>query len=140
MAGTIPASIRRTTPAKWLIVPRLIAALPLTVFGAFHLTGMTPLMQILERASIPLPGVNYYVAPLVMVAAGLSLGFGYYARVGAVLGAVAMIVAAYSKLVITEWPGSMEPPLALPIVVFAACAVVLVLGAGAWSADHRSRL
>jgi hypothetical protein len=49
-----------------------------------------------------------------------------------------MIVAAYSKLVITEWPGPVEPPLALPLVVLAACAVVLVVGAGAWSLDGRA--
>ena len=57
---------------------------------------------------------------------------------GAILGATAMVVAAYSKLVIEEWPGSVEPPLALPIVVFAACGTVLWLGAGAWSADRRA--
>jgi len=131
-------SLRHTGAQRWLIVPRLIAALPLAVFGLFHLTGMSPLMQILERAGIPFPSINFYVAPLVMVIAGLSLGAGFYARVGAILGATAMVVAAYSKLVIEEWPGSVEPPLALPIVVFAACGTVLWLGAGAWSADRRA--
>jgi len=131
-------SIRETGSQRWLIVPRVVAALPLAGFGSFHLTGMTPLMQILERAGIPFPMLNYYVAPIVMVIAGLSLGFGVYARVGAMLGGVAMIVAAYSKIVIEEWPGDIEPPLALPIIVFAACATVLWKGAGAWSTDRRA--
>ncbi|HEY6553936.1 MAG TPA: DoxX family protein [Vicinamibacteria bacterium] len=131
-------SLRHAGAQRWLIVPRLIAAFPLAVFGLFHLTGMSPLMQILERAGIPFPSINFYLAPLVMVIAGVSLGAGFYARVGAILGATAMVVAAFSKLVIEEWPGSVEPPLALPIVVFAACGTVLWLGAGAWSADRRA--
>ncbi len=135
MTGSCP--IRATGTQRWTIVPRLLAMLPLAGFGAFHMTGMTPLMEILTRASIPLPGINYYVAPLVMVVAGLSLGLGFFARIGAVLGMGAMAVATYSKMVITEWPGSIEPPIALPVVVFVACGLVLWKGAGAWSVDRR---
>lgn len=130
--------LRQTGPAKWPLVPRLIAALPLAGFGSFHLTGLTPLRKILELASIPFASLNYYLAPILMVLAGLSMGFGFHARLGALLGIGAMVVAAYSKLVITEWPGPIEPPLALPIVVMAACLVVLVVGAGAWSLDRRA--
>lgn len=131
-------TLRRTASEKWLIVPRLVAALPLTVFGAFHLTGMSPMMEILIRAGIPWPGLNFYLGPLFMVIAGLSMGLGFYARIGAILGAGAMVVATYSKLVIEEWPGPMEPPLALPLVVLAACLILLVKGAGAWSYDVRA--
>ncbi len=130
--------LRKTGPDKWLIVPRLVAALPLTVFGAFHLTGMSPMMQILIRAGIPWPELNFYLGPIVMVVAGLSMGFGCYARLGAVLGSCAMLVATYSKLVIEEWPGPMQPPLALPLVVLAACLVILVKGAGNWSCDRKA--
>ena len=130
--------LRQTTPDKWLIIPRLIAALPLAGFGSFHLTGMTPLMQILEGSGIPFPQVNYFLAPFFMVVAGLSMGLGYYARTGAVIGSFAMLVAAYSKLVIEQWPGPMEPPLALPLVVLAACLVILVKGAGNWSLDRKA--
>lgn len=130
--------LRRTSPIKWLLIPRLIAATPLFVFGAFHLTGRSPLMEILRRAEIPFPEINFYVAPLFMVVAGLSLGLGLYARIGAIIGCGAMVVAAYSKLVIEEWPGPMEIPLALPLVVLAACLAVLVKGAGAWSRDLRA--
>ena len=131
-------SLRRTGAAKWPVAPRLVAALPLAGFGSFHLTGMTPLMEILQLAGIPFPSLNYFLAPVLMVAAGLSLGFGFYARLGAALGTGAMVVAAYSKVVITEWPGPVEPPLALPLVVMAACLIVLVVGAGGWSMDHRA--
>jgi uncharacterized membrane protein YphA (DoxX/SURF4 family) len=130
--------IRQTGPEKWLLVPRLIVALPLAGFGSFHLTGMTPLMQILEGAGIPFPEVNYFLAPVLMVVAGLSVGLGFYARVGAVIGSLAMLVAAYSKLAIDQWPGPVQPPLALPLVVLAACLVILVKGAGNWSLDRKT--
>jgi uncharacterized membrane protein YphA (DoxX/SURF4 family) len=86
-------------------------------------------------ASIPFPEINFYLAPVVMVLSGLSMGTGFYARVGALAGALAMLVAAYSKLVIEEWPGPMEIPMALPLVVLAACVTILIKGPGAWSAD-----
>ena len=129
------STLRKTTPSKWILAPRLIAALPLFVFGSFHLTGMSPLLEILKRAGIPFPEVNFYLAPVFMVVAGLSLGIGYYARIGALIGSFAMIVATYSKFVIEDWPGPMEIPLALPLVVLAGCLVVLIKGPGAWSAD-----
>jgi uncharacterized membrane protein YphA (DoxX/SURF4 family) len=131
-------ALRQTGAARWPIAPRLVAALPLAGFGSFHLTGMTPLMEILELAGIPLPSLNYFLAPVMMAIAGLSLGLGFYARIGAILGSGAMVVAAYSKLVITDWPGPVEPPLALPLVVLAACLIVLAVGAGAWSLDRRA--
>ena len=130
--------LRKTGEARWVLIPRLIAALPLTVFGAFHLTGMTPLMEIMARAGIPFAGVNYFLAPAVMVVSGMSLGLGYFARVGAVVAMITMLVATYSKIVIEDWPGPMEPPLALPIVVLLACVALLVYGAGKWSADLRA--
>jgi uncharacterized membrane protein YphA (DoxX/SURF4 family) len=130
--------LRKTSPAKWILAPRLIAALPLLVFGSFHLTGMSPLLEILRRAGIPFPEINFYLAPIFMVVSGLSMGIGFYARIGALIGSGAMVVAAYSKLVIEEWPGPMEIPLLLPLVVLAGCVVVLVKGPGAWSSDLKA--
>ena len=132
------SALRKTTPAKWILAPRLIAALPLFVFGSFHLTGMSPLLEILRRAEIPFPEINFYLAPVFMVVSGLSLGVGFYARIGALIGSGAMLVATYSKPVIEEWPGPMEIPLALPLVVLAGCLIVLIKGPGAWSADLKA--
>ena len=131
--------LRKTSPAKWILAPRLIAALPLLVFGSFHLTGMSPLLEILRRAGIPFPEINFYLAPIFMVVSGLSMGIGFYARIGALVGCFAMLVATYCKLVIEEWPGPMEIPLLLPLVVLAGCGVVLVKGPGAWSSDLKAR-
>ncbi len=130
--------LRQTSPAKWILAPRLIVALPLVVFGSFHLTGRSPLLEILRRAEIPFPELNLYLAPIIMVVSGLSIGIGFYARIGAMLGCLAMLVATYSKFVIEEWPGPMEIPLLLPLVVLAGCLVVLVKGPGAWSSDLKA--
>ena len=130
--------LRKTSPAQWIRAPRLIAALPLVVFGSFHLTGRSPLLEILRRADIPFPEVNLYLAPIFMVVSGLSMGIGFYARIGALIGSAAMVVATYSKLVIEEWPGPMEIPLLLPLVVLAGCMAVLVKGPGAWSSDLKA--
>jgi len=130
--------LRQTSPAKWILAPRLIVALPLVVFGSFHLTGRSPLLEILRRAEIPFPEANLYLAPIFMVLSGLLMGIGFYARIGAVIGSLAMVVATYSKLVIEEWPGPMEIPLLLPLVVLAGCGVVLVKGPGAWSSDLKA--
>ena len=73
-----------------------------------------------------------------MVVSGLSVGIGFYARIGALIASAAMVVATYSKLVIEEWPGPMEIPLLLPLVVLAGCMVVLVKGPGAWSSDLKA--
>ena len=132
------SNLRKTSPAKWIMAPRLIAALPLVVFGSFHLTGRSPLLEILRRAEIPFPEANLYLAPIFMVMSGLSMGIGFYARIGALIGSLAMVVATYSKLVIEEWPGPMEIPLLLPLVVLAGCLVVLVKGPGAWSSDLKA--
>jgi uncharacterized membrane protein YphA (DoxX/SURF4 family) len=130
--------LRKTEGVRWLIIPRLVAALPLVVFGSFHLTGRSPLLEILRRADIPFPYINFYVAPVVMVLSGLSMGIGFHARIGALAASFAMLVAAYSKLVIEEWPGPMEIPILLPLVVLAACLAILVKGPGAWSADLKA--
>ena len=137
MASMNIDSLRKTGREKWLMIPRMIVALPLVVFGSFHLTGRSPLMEILLRADVPWPELNFYLAPVFMVVSGLSVGLGFYARLGAIIAAFAMLVATYSKLVIEEWPGPMEPPIALPLVVLAACLIVLIKGAGAWSLDRR---
>jgi uncharacterized membrane protein YphA (DoxX/SURF4 family) len=63
---------------------------------------------------------------------------GLYARLGALLALPAMAVAVYAHLAIDTWPNSAgEPPILLPILVFACASYVLLRGAGAWSVDSR---
>ncbi len=48
------SNIRATRPTKEVIVFRLIAGLPLVLFGTMHLIGAPRMRPILEAANIPL--------------------------------------------------------------------------------------
>ncbi len=124
----------RTGPLKAMIVPRVLAGLPLVGLNLMHLTGAAPLRPILEGAGIPLPGLNAVVAPVFGLLAGLMLLSGGLARVGGVIAIGTMSAAVYTHLV-HDWTD--EPPVALPIVVMLAAAVVVWKGAGAWSVDRK---
>jgi putative oxidoreductase len=125
-----------------LLIPRVVAGVPLLGIGLMHLLdpalGMRPLV---EAAGIPLAAV---VAPLAVgaeILAGVSLLIGLQARIGALVAIVTMLTAAYSHLAIDVWPNGAEnePPLMLPIVVGVAAGVVASRGAGRWSFDARRR-
>ncbi len=128
--------IRETKPAKEVIVFRLIAGLPLVLFGTMHLIGSPPMRPILEAANIPLPGLNAVFAPIVQVLAGLLLLSGAFARVGALLAAPTMVVALYSHAV-ADWDDEPTPLIAVAVLV---CSLyVLWRGAGAWSLDAKAQ-
>jgi uncharacterized membrane protein YphA (DoxX/SURF4 family) len=129
------AALRRTRPIKHMLIPRLIAGLPLVGIAAMHLVGAAPMKPILEAAKIPLPDLNAVVAPIVEIVAGLLILSGAFARIGAVLACGTMAVAIYSHMV-ADWPD--EPPIILPIAVLLAALYVLWRGGGAWSVDART--
>ena len=133
--------LRKTTGCKHIIAPRLIAGLPLLGIGMMHITGMQPMRPILEGASIPLPGLNAMVAPVVEIVAGLILLSGAFTRIGAAMAMGTMTVALYTHLKFVptdacEWGD--EPSIVMPLAVFACAAYVLWRGGGAWSVDQRA--
>lgn len=130
---------------RWAIAPRVIAGLPLLVFGVMHLSGAAPMRPILEAAGMPMPEVGAVVAPIVQVVGGLSLISGAFARIGALLAIGSMLGAIYAHLQIPSdgWPesngGPQEPPLIYLAVAIALLSLVtLVVGAGRWSIDARA--
>jgi uncharacterized membrane protein YphA (DoxX/SURF4 family) len=67
---------------------------------------------------------------------GLLLLSGFFARVGGILGIATMVPAILTTIRLANLiDAPMVPPLPLPIMVFVASTVVLVLGGGAWSVD-----
>ena len=144
--------IRKTCGCKHLIVPRLLAGLPLTAFGVMHLTGMMPMRPLLEAAGLPAPGLMAIVAPLAQLVAGLLLLSGAFARIGGLvaIGTMAGAIMTHVKIPNDQWPipttdatqGPWPEPTFMMYLAFviALCGVyVLVRGAGAWSIDSRSR-
>lgn len=140
-------AIQRTSDAKWPIVPRLLAGVPLVIAGLLHVVGATPVEPLLVKAGFPGPGVLAIVAPLAQVVAGVLLCAGWMTRPGAIVGAAVMFgaLAVHFMIPDNQWP---QPDSGLPgpepvgglvmaFVLVAVCGVAAVFGGGRWSADRR---
>jgi uncharacterized membrane protein YphA (DoxX/SURF4 family) len=142
----------QTKPSKAIALLRIIAGLPLVLFGIMHLTGAAPMQPLVEAAGLAFPALTAIVAPLVQVLAGLLLLIGAGARLGAVMGMIVSLGGLITNLKIPndQWPTPSEidpsimvmgtepaflTPLAIAIILFSA--IVLKFGAGAWSVDHK---
>ena len=140
-------SIVSTGGSRIVGVLRILAGLPLVVFGAMHLIGVTPMGPLVEAAGMHMPDLAAIVAPVTQVVAGALLAIGLLARVGA-LGAIGVMLGAiytHWKIPSDAWPVPVEGAphtepqallyLAIGIVVVGL--IVLWRGAGAWSVDAR---
>jgi putative oxidoreductase len=132
---------RATTAGWYLLIARVVAAVPLLGIGLAHVfVAEAPMRPLVEAAGFPAAGLVTPVGVAVEIAAGLALLLGLWVRVSGVLAAATMVGALYAHLVIDVWPNGAEnePPLALPILVGLAAALVAWRGAGRWSLDGRS--
>jgi uncharacterized membrane protein YphA (DoxX/SURF4 family) len=142
-------AITKTTGSKLLLIPRVLAGLPMLGFGMMHFVKPEHFREILLASGIPMVNVNLYAAPVALVIGAVLLLLGLFARVGGLFGIATMAVAIYSTVVLsgmavadlpaglTEVPG--VPPLPLPIVVIVASLIVIVRGAGHWSMDWKNQ-
>jgi uncharacterized membrane protein YphA (DoxX/SURF4 family) len=130
--------IRHTTPRKIILLPRLLAGVPLVVFSAMHFMNQEHFRDILSAADMPMVDLSVWAASSAEMLGGMLLLSGFYARVGGILGIATMVPAILTTVRLAGLPDApMVPPLPLPIMVLVASTVVLVLGGGAWSADAR---
>jgi uncharacterized membrane protein YphA (DoxX/SURF4 family) len=139
----------KATNSKYLIVPRLLAGLPLLGFGVMHFIKPEHMRDILIASGIPMVELNVYAAPAAEIVAGVMLLLGCCSRVGGILGAATMLPAIYSTVVLSKMtvdtlPGGLTevpfvPPLPLPIVVLVCSLVVVGLGSGPWSVGSCKR-
>jgi uncharacterized membrane protein YphA (DoxX/SURF4 family) len=142
-------AITKTTDNKLLIVPRILAGLPMLGFGVMHFVKPDHFREIMIASGIPIVELNLYAAPAALVIGGVLLLLGLFSRVGGLLGIATMAVAIYSTVILSgmtvaDLPGGLTeipkvPPLPLPVVVTVASLVVLVLGGGAWSLDWKNQ-
>ncbi|MGH2394225.1 MAG: DoxX family protein [Candidatus Limnocylindria bacterium] len=138
-------ALQRTTPYRFMVLPRLVAGLPLLFFGVKHVLDPDPFRAILIASGLPLVELNVIAAPLAECVAAALLLSGFLARLGGVLGVVTMLPAIYATLTLkgldpAHLPAGLTqvpfvPPLPLPVVVLLSALAVLILGAGAWSVD-----
>jgi putative oxidoreductase len=134
-------SIRATHPYRHLILPRVVAGVPMFGIGLAHVfVPEAPMRPLVDAAGFPLPALVSPLGVTVLIVAGVSLLLGAWARVGAVLAIPVMLGAIFAHVVIDVWPNGAEnePPLGLPIAVLLAAAYVAWQGAGRWSLDRRA--
>jgi uncharacterized membrane protein YphA (DoxX/SURF4 family) len=128
--------LQQTTPRKIILLPRLLAGVPLVVFSAMHLMNPQHFRAILTASGVPMVEVNVWAASSAEMLGGVLILTGFFARIGGLLGVGTMVPAILTTVRLASLPDSpMVPPLPLPIMVLVASAVVLVLGGGAWSGD-----
>jgi uncharacterized membrane protein YphA (DoxX/SURF4 family) len=130
--------LRQTTSRKIILLPRLLAGVPLVVFSTMHFMNPQHFRHILTAGGVPMVEVNVWAASSAEMLGGVLLLTGFFARVGGILGMATMVPAILTTIRLaglTDAP--MVPPLPLPMLVLVASAVVLVLGGGAWSMDGR---
>lgn len=130
--------LRATPPLRHLLLPRLVAGVPLLGIGISHIVvDEAPMRPLVEAAGFPFAAVVSPVGVAVEIVAGILLLLGLWARIGAALAIPTMLGAVYSHLVIDVWPNGPEnePPIALPVAVALCAGYVLWRGAGRWSLD-----
>ena len=141
--------ITKTTNSKLLLIPRLLAGLPMLGFGMIHFVKPDHFRDILLASGIPMVNVNLYAAPIALVIGAVLLLLGRFARVGGLFGIATMAVAIYSTVILSgmavaDLPTGLTevpkvPPLPLPVVVTVASLIVLVRGGGHWSLDLKNQ-
>lgn len=140
-------TLQRTGDLRWLIVPRLLAGVCLTLGALLNLAGAAPLEPIARAAGFPAPSTLALVIAIAELLAGLALTFGLLTRPAGVLGSLTMLVAIASHFRIPDdrWPqgtsGALGPeplaPFLLAWLVLGACVLVTIRGGGRWSLDRR---
>lgn len=139
------ARIRSTSNSRLAASLRLTLALLFVMTGAMKL--LVPMLadawsgQLLA-ADIPLYTISRWSVPLLEIAVGLALGFGFVVRVTGLVVIGIMIVATYVHLVVDDpalFPLQPNAPV-IPVVVIAVSSYLIWRGAGAWSLDLRKSL
>lgn len=90
-------------------------------------------------ASIPFHGFNLYTFPVVEMVLGITLFFGFHARLSAMIAAVTMVVATYVHVAVDDpslFPLQPVEPIG-PLLLLVMLLYLIVKGAGAWSIDFR---
>lgn len=132
--------VRATRAYRHVLLPRIVAGVPLLGIGLAHaVMPEAPMLPLVQAAGFPFAAVLAPISVAIEIIAGLALLLGFWARIAGLLAVPVMLGAVYAHLVIDVWPNGSEnePPLALPIAVLLGAAYVVWRGAGRWSLDRR---
>jgi uncharacterized membrane protein YphA (DoxX/SURF4 family) len=138
--------LRPTLRWKSLILPRLVAALPLIGFGLLHFLYPEKFRSLMQVSGFPFVEINMILAPAAEILGGVLLLFGLFGRIGGVLGVATMVPAVLATLAVRGMtpqtlpegvpPEVLQiPPLPIPIVVLACSLLIALVGSGRYSID-----
>lgn len=145
-------ALTKTTDQQHIIILRVIAGVPLFLFGIMHLVGAMPMRPLIEAAGLPMPGITAIVAPLAQIIAGVLLLSGAFARIGGVIAIGTMLgaIITHIKIPNDQWPtpSKIDPSIMAPgaeptfmlgiaAVVILGSVYVIFKGAGPMSVDAR---
>ena len=134
--------LRRTSGEKIAGVLRIL--LGLIFFMAGILKVVVPFLGQaftgqLIAAGIPLRGLVVFTFPIVEMALGILLVFGFHTRLSAAAAALSMVVATYVHLAVEDpslFPLQPVEPVG-PLVLLVMALYLVWKGGGAWSIDHK---
>ncbi|QVL55388.1 MAG: DoxX family protein [Simkaniaceae bacterium] len=128
---------------------RLIAGVVFLFFGILHLIHPENFKNILIATEIPMIHFNLLFVPIVEAVVGILFLLGLFTRLAGIVGVITMGIATWSTLAlmkltpqtlpdgIKEVPFS--PPVFIPIIIGVFSLYLLIMGAGAWGIDSRSK-
>src|SRR5262249_12301774 len=90
--------LRQTKLRKIMLLPRLLAGIPLVAFSAMHFMNPEHFRNILTAAGVPMVELNVWAASSSEMLGGLLLLTGFFARVGAILGIGTMAPAILATI------------------------------------------
>ncbi len=132
--------LRNTCKDKPAVVLRLLLGFVFFMAGVLKIVvpslGEAFVGQLVV-ANIPFYVLSVYAFPIVETVLGITLLFGFHARLSAVVAAVTMVVAVYVHLVVDDpalFPLQPVAPVG-PLVLLVALLYILWKGAGSWSMD-----
>ena len=121
----------------------LLAAIFLGSAAMNHIPNFNGVVQMMAKEGVPMPTASHVIAIALMLVGGILLVLGYYARFGATLLLVFLILAAYyfHDFWTLDAAAAQEQQIHFMknVAMMGGMLIIIANGPGAWSIDGRSR-
>lgn len=78
-----------------IIIGRILFAMAFVLFGINHLSKRKDMVGYAQMMKVPTPSLLVPLTGLMIIAGGLSIAFGFYARIGAILLVIFMVPTTF---------------------------------------------
>lgn len=79
-----------------IIIGRILFAMAFVLFGINHLSKRKDMVGYAQMMKVPTPSLLVPLTGLMIIAGGLSIAFGFYARIGAILLVIFMVPTTFT--------------------------------------------